>query len=628
MSAAIIQQARETYNISHWSDGYFDITEQGHVIAYPDGDHNKPGVNLVSLAQKIAAIGLSPPVLIRFTDILRHRLAGLKKAFSNAIREYDYSGNYCSVYPIKVNQQRKVVEELLQHGGTGVGLEAGSKPELLAVIALSAHPESVVICNGYKDREYIRIALIGQQLGHRVYIIIEKLSELDLILEEAAKLGVSPRVGIRVRLASIGAGNWQNTGGEKSKFGLSADQVLTVIERLRQNKQLEILQLLHCHLGSQIANIRDIQQGLREVARYFAELRLAGANISYVDVGGGLGVDYEGTRSRSFCSMNYSMQEYANNVVHILKDICQEQNLPHPGIITESGRALTAHHAMLILNVIDIERKDQQKKPTAMSTSNPILQGLWHTWQNIEARSPLEIYHDAYHLLSEAQSMFAHGTLNLKERAQAEQLYLSICLKIRELLQPNHRPHRELLDELNEKLADKIFANFSVFQSVPDVWALDQIFPIMPLQGLDQPLSRRAVLQDMTCDSDGRIDHYVDGQGIHTTLPLPEYQTNQTYWLGIFLVGAYQEILGDMHNLFGDTNALQLELKPEGGYQILEPTHGDTVADVLRYVHFAPEALLASYEKQLAKSDLSTKQKQGYLEELQAGLSGYTYLED
>lgn len=629
MSTWTIQKARETYNIAHWSDGYFDISENGHVVAHPQGQANTPAIDLPQLVETIQAAGLALPVLVRFTNILKSRLDRLQNAFAKAMQVNGYQGGYCSVYPIKVNQQRHVVEELVGYGGERVGLEAGSKPELLAVLALLAGSSSTVICNGYKDREYIRLALIGQQLGHQVYIIVEKLSELELILEESVKLNITPRLGIRVRLASIGAGKWQNTGGEKSKFGLSAAQVLKAVERLVQAGYLDSLQLVHCHLGSQIANIRDIQRGMRECARYFAELRHMNVPIQCVDVGGGLGIDYEGTRSRSFCSMNYSMEEYANNVVHILKEVCQEKNLTPPRIITESGRAMTAHHAMLVLNVIDNEQANQTNDVIAVSAEEPaVIRNLWTSLQNLSDRSVLEVYHDICYELSEAQAQFTLGILNLAQRARAEQLYLLTCLQIRELLQLNHRAHRELLEELTEKLADKLFVNFSLFQSLPDIWALDQIFPVMPLMGLRERPTQRAVLQDITCDSDGRIDFYIDGQGVQATLPLPPYQEDTPYWLGVFLVGAYQEILGDMHNLFGDTNSVHVELKADGQYQLVQPLYGDTVADVLRYVHFEPEELLQSYRRQLQNSALPENLRAQYFSELSAGLEGYTYLED
>ncbi|MEW6353613.1 MAG: biosynthetic arginine decarboxylase [Pseudomonadota bacterium] len=624
-----IEQARELYNVAHWGGGYFDVNERGHVVARPTRAPDHAGIDLYALSAEIKAAGLSLPVLVRFSDILHQRVDTLCDAFARAMAADDYQGGFTAVYPIKVNQQRRVVEEILKHGGARVGLEAGSKPELLAVLARSDANGGVVVCNGYKDREYIRLALIGKQLGHRVYIVVERFCEVELIVEEARKLKIDPLIGVRVRLASIGAGKWQNTGGEKSKFGLSAAQVLRVVEYLRAADMLVSLQMMHFHLGSQIANIRDIQLGMRECARYYAELRKQGANIQCVDVGGGLGVDYDGTRSRNFCSMNYSVQEYANNVVHTLYEICAAQNLPHPHIITESGRAMTAHHAMLITHVIDNEQALAQNAVAPAAPDEPhIIQDLWEGFSTLSGRSALEVYHDAVHWLAEAHVMFTHGVLTLAQRARAEQIYTAICWKVREHLQAGSRTQREVLDELNEKLADKYFCNFSLFQSLPDSWAIDQIFPIMPLHRLLEPPTRRATLQDITCDSDGRVDFYADGAGVETSLLLHPVRADEPYLLGIFLLGAYQEILGDMHNLFGDTDSVHVELTPDGGHRLVQPLRGDTVETVLNYVHFNAADLLAAFRTKIDAAPLSSAQRTAYLQELTDGLSGYTYLED
>ncbi|HEX7043366.1 MAG TPA: biosynthetic arginine decarboxylase [Burkholderiales bacterium] len=620
-------KAREAYNIAHWGNGYFDVNERGHVIVRPDPGREH-AIDLYELTREFAAHELTLPVLVRFSGILQHRLQELWAAFDGAAAERGYRGRYTAVYPIKVNQQRSVVEALLAHGGERLGLEAGSKPELLAVLARS-HPNGLVVCNGYKDREYVRLALIGKTLGHRVYIVIEKLSELELVLAEAQDLGVEPLLGVRVRLASLGAGKWQNSGGEKSKFGLTASEVLAACERLRAAGRLGALRMLHFHMGSQIANVQHILAGMREAARYYAELRAVGADIDIVNVGGGLGVDYEGTRSRSFCSMNYSVREYANNVVYALAEICEEKDLPHPDIVSESGRALTAHHAVLITNVIESERAPGRDAPSpARADEPPIIRDLWQTYANLSNRSLIEAYHDAVYYLTQAQGMFNHGVLSLRERARAEHLYYAICWKVHGLLDPAAKAHREVLDELNEKLADKYFCNFSLFQSAPDHWALDQIFPVMPLNRLAEPPTRRAVLQDITCDSDGRIDLYVNADGVDSTLPLHPPRAGEPYLLGIFLVGAYQEILGDMHNLFGDTDSVHVELLPDGRHALVAPRRGDTVESVLRYVHFDAQDLLAHYREKVASADVAPERKQRFLEELAAGLGGYTYLED
>ena len=636
MSEPTLSAAHKVYNIAHWSDGYIDVNARGEVLIRPDRGHSGEDINLPDLTRSLVSEGVQLPVLIRFTDILHDRVNKLCGAFNKVAREHGYQGGYTAVYPIKVNQQRRVVEELLcaepAASDNQIGLEAGSKPELMAVLALSRQQESVIVCNGYKDREYIRLALIGQKLGHRVFIVVEKQSELPLILEEARRLGVTPLIGVRARLATIGKGNWQNTGGEKSKFGLSASQVLDVVETLRRAEALESLQLLHFHLGSQIANIRDIQTGLRECARFYSELRHMGVPVGTVDIGGGLGVDYEGTRSRSSCSMNYSVHEYAYNVIHILQSECDRAGIPHPNLISESGRALTAHHSVLVTNVIDREIPDKRPPEQPVSDAPAPLQDLWRDLESLRdeasRRSLAEIYHDVLHAMADVHTQFAHGLLSLADRARAETLYTTCCRALRKQLNSANRAHREIIDELNEKLAEKLFVNFSLFQSLPDVWGIDQIFPIMPVNGLNRPLTRRAVIQDITCDSDGRIDRYVDGQGIETTFPLPEEAPEEPMLMGFFMTGAYQEILGDMHNLFGDTHSVDVRRNPGGGHTVSEPIHGDTVAKVLQYVNFEPSALLRAYQQKFAASGLPEEVQTSLLEELENGLGGYTYLEE
>jgi arginine decarboxylase len=616
--------ARDLYNIEHWGEGYFGVNAEGHLTVRPR--RNGAEIDLFRLVGEVEASGLPLPVLLRFSDILHDRVDVLCDAFAGAMRDSGYTGRYTAVYPIKVNQQRSVVEEILRLGNGRVGLEAGSKPELMAVLGL-APDGGVIVCNGYKDRAYIRLALIGCKLGHRVYIVVEKPSELELVLREARELGVEPLIGLRVRLASVAGGKWQNTGGEKSKFGLSAAQVLAAIEQLRAAGRLDSLRMVHFHLGSQVANVRDIQRGMREAARYYAELRQLGAPLDCVDVGGGLGVDYEGTRSRSYCSMNYSVAEYALNIVRTLAEVCREYDLPQPDIISESGRALTAHHAVLVTAVIDHESAPDGAPARPAADAPAVLHDLWGAWENPRGRSPIECYHDAIHGLQEAQAQYTHGSLDVAQRAWAEQAYFAVCRKVLPQLDPNSRAHRELLDELREKLADKYFCNFSVFQSVPDVWAIDQIFPILPIHRLGEPPDTRISLCDLTCDSDGRIDQYVDRDGLDRTLPAHRLKAGERYLLGIFMVGAYQEILGDMHNLFGDTNAVNVELSPEGGWRLVGAEAGDRADELLRYVHLAPEDLLAAYRRKLAAAALPAAQAQACLQELEAGLTGYTYLQ-
>ncbi len=626
MSDNPLMTAEATYNIARWSEGYFTLSTQGTLVAKPLREHGA-SVDLFALTKQLLQQGLTLPVLVRFNDILRDRIVQLQQAFNHAMHTRQYQGGYTAVYPIKVNQQRLVVQQLLHAGGMQAGLEAGSKPELLAVLSLVKRTDSLIVCNGYKDKEYIRLALLARSMGHRVYLIIEKYSELALILEQAQQIGIEPLLGVRVRLASIGKGKWQNTGGEKSKFGLTTSQLLAVVNSLQHSGKTACLQLLHFHLGSQISNIRDIQTGLAEAARFYAELWGLGVTIHCVDVGGGLGIDYEGTCSRHYCSTNYSMTEYANNVVAAFADICAATALPHPHIISESGRALSAHHAVLLTNTIGIETITTQPPALPTATQEPrLLQELRQAWQQVAPDSALEAYHTVMYCLQEVYAMYRHGLLTLAERACAEQIYQATCVKIRGHLDPSSKSHREVLDELNECLADKLFVNFSLFQSLPDVWAIDQIFPVLPLYNLDQPLQRRGIVQDITCDSDGRIDSYADGHNIEATLALPA-QT-EPYLLGFFLVGAYQEILGDIHNLFGDTHSVHVELDGEGGYRLLQAKTGDTVAHVLQSVDFSVTELMASYREQLQQSTLTPAQQARYLQEFSDGLQGYTYLEE
>ncbi|WP_428609418.1 biosynthetic arginine decarboxylase [Sedimenticola sp.] len=616
----------QDYGIHRWGDGFFGINEQGHVVARPirDGDVE---IDLYRLAHEVKKTGLSWPVLLRFTDILHERVSALCGSFGSAMEEFDYTGRYMAIYPIKVNQQRSVVEEVLAKEEGSVGLEAGSKPELSAVLA-HAPQGGVIVCNGYKDSEYIRLALIGLKLGHRVYIVIEKPSELELVLSAAEELGVEPLLGVRVRLSSSGTGYWQDSGGQKSKFGLTAMQVLKLVKRLDSVGKLDRLQLLHSHIGSQIPNLRDIRRGMGEVARFFGELHRLGAAIKVVDVGGGLGVDYEGTSSRHDCSMNYSMESYSREVVKAIARICQEQELPHPNIFSESGRAMTAHHAMLMVNVIDSDPAPETLERIQLPEDAPEVLSSLAELVGLDDYSVTELYQEARHGLEEAHDMFERGVLDLEQRALAEGIFNTICSQLMPRLSSSSRRHRELLDQLREQLSDRLFCNFSLFQSLPDVWAIDQVFPVMPLHRLNEEPKRSAVLHDLTCDSDGCIENYVDQDGVESTLPVHHLIPSEPYLLGIFLVGAYQEILGDMHNLFGDTDAVNLELDDKGGYRLTQPEQGDSVDELLRYVHFSPEVMLEKYREKMAVMGLDSEETASLFSELEAGLHGYTYFEE
>ncbi|MBJ7222765.1 MULTISPECIES: biosynthetic arginine decarboxylase [unclassified Brenneria] len=621
-----------TYNIAWWGNNYYDVNELGHISVCPDPDVPEARVDLARLVKELQEENHQRlPALFCFPQILQHRLRSINAAFKQARESFGYEGGYFLVYPIKVNQHRRVIESLV-NSGEPMGLEAGSKAELMAVLGHAGMTRTVIVCNGYKDREYIRLALIGEKLGHKVYLVIEKMTEIKLVLEEAERLNVVPRLGVRARLASQGSGKWQSSGGEKSKFGLAAVQVLQLVEMLRTAGRLDSLQLLHFHLGSQLANIRDIATGVRESARFYVELHKLGVNIQCFDVGGGLGVDYEGTRSQSDCSVNYGLNEYANNVIWGIGDACNEHGLPHPTVITESGRAVTAHHTVLVSNIIGVER-NEFSEPTAPEEDAPrALESLWSTWQEIKQpgkrRSLREWLHDSQMDLHDVHTQYTHGMLDLTQRAKAEQLYLSICQEIQQQLDPSNRAHRPIIDELQERMADKLYVNFSLFQSMPDAWGIDQLFPVMPLEGLDKPPERRAVLLDITCDSDGSIDHYVDGDGIATTMPMPPYDPDNPPLLGFFMVGAYQEILGNMHNLFGDTATVDVFVFQDGSIEIEESDEGNTVADMLEYVQLDPEVLMARFRDQVKATELDVDLQAQFLEEFETGLYGYTYLED
>jgi len=601
--------ARQQYNISGWSACYFDVDEAGHLVALPAGRPGSPTVDLHALAQAVRDAGLSWPVLLRFTDILYQQVDRLCYAFDAAISAAHYDATYTAIYPVKVNQQQHVVDAIVQHGGERVGLEAGSKPELMAVIGI-APPGGAIICNGYKDAEYIRLALIAQRLGHYVVIVIERQAELALIIKMAAGMEIQPRLGVRVRLSSATSGNWQNTGGDRSKFGFTAAGILALSERLQDAGMSGCLQMLHCHPGSQISSIDVLHASLQEVAYTWVALKEAGFPVNSVNVGGGLGVDYEGRASTQGCSINYDMQAYACAVVGCFADVCREWQLPVPQLMSESGRALTAHHAVLISNVIDTEQ-------VIIGDDISLDSGT----------DPLAAYAQANDNLEQLRTRFSRGEVTLAERAQGESQYYTLCRRLQGLLADMPGPPAEF-DMINRQLADKYFCNLSVFQSMPDVWGIDQVFPVMPLQRLNEQPQRRAILHDLTCDSDGHIEHYVDSAGIESSMPVHEIREGEDYLLGFFLLGAYQEILGDMHNLFGDTDAVNVELTTEGGYRLVEPQRGNTVDELLRYVEIMPSRLMASYRNKIAAAGMDEDESRNCLQILEGILSGTTYLKN
>ncbi len=623
-----IDDSRELYNIDGWGVVYFDINERGHVTVHPTRDPER-GLDLYELAMDLEEQGVGMPLLLRFSDILRSRLDALSLRFTNAREEFAYQGGYTTVYPIKVNQQRHVIEEILAYGQPyGVGLEVGSKPELQAVLALTERTDHLIVCNGYKDEEFIRLALMGQKLGHEVIIVMEKLGELGTLLKVAQEMDVDPIAGVRIKLATAGAGRWSQSAGEQSKFGLNPSQLMRLLEELRAAGRLDILKMVHFHLGSQIPDIRNIKLAMSEVARYYVELRRLGVDIRYVDVGGGLGVDYDGSRSTSPASVNYSMQEYANDIIYALAEACRENDVPMPHVISESGRALTAHHALLLINVIDLETQIVEPPESVPEDAHPLVHELAATYQEIDERSLREVYHDTSFMKDQMHSHFNSGVLSLSERAIAERLYLAIMNRVAQLAAKEPEEYEDILPEVNAILTDRYFCNFSVFQSLPDSWAIDQLFPIMPIHRLDEEPTRRGTLQDVTCDSDGKIDQFAGGRKPKPSLELHTFDPNEPYILGIFLTGAYQEILGDLHNLFGDTNAVHVRLT-DTGYEIGDLVHGDRITEVLDYVQFNAQDLVTTFRRKVNHAkNLTRSEANTFIADYVAGLDGYTYLEN
>ena len=625
-----IEDAKELYNINGWGTSYFGINEQGNVYVTPCKDNTQ--IDLCDVMDELALRDVTAPVLLRFPDILDNRIEKTSSCFEKARKEYGYKGENFIIYPIKVNQMQPVVEEIISHGRKfNLGLEAGSKPELHAVIAVQCQSDSLIVCNGYKDTSYIELALLAQKMGKRIFIVVEKLNEIDLIAEAARRLSVKPNLGIRIKLASSGSGKWEESGGDASKFGLTSSELLQVLEKLDKLGMSDCLHLIHFHIGSQITKIRRIQTALREAAQYYINLHHMGYNVDFVDCGGGLGVDYDGTRSSSSeSSVNYSIQEYVNDCVYTFTDAADKNHLPHPNIITESGRSLAAHHSVLVIDVLETASLPEMPEEfEAKESDHQLVKDLYEIWDNINPRNMLEDWHDAEQIRDEALELFSHGIVDLKTRAEIEAMYWSVCHEINILCkQMKHVPDE--LRGLDKLLADKYFCNFSLFQSLPDSWAIDQLFPIMPIQRLNEAPTRNATLQDITCDSDGKIANFVVGGRPSHVLPLHPLRKGEPYYLGVFLVGAYQEILGDMHNLFGDTNAVHISVK-NGKYHIDQIIDGETVDEVLGYVQYNPKKLVRQLEQWVTKSvnqqKITMEEGKEFLSNYRSGLYGYTYLE-
>lgn len=625
-----VEDSAELYNIQGWGVNYFSINEKGHIDVSPRKDNIK--IDLRELVDELILRDVSAPMLIRFPDILDNRIEKMSKSFESAAEEYGYKAQNFIIYPIKVNQMRPVVEEIVNHGKKfNIGLEAGSKPELHAVIAINADSDSLIICNGYKDEDYVELALLAQKMGKRIFLVVEKLNELKLIASVSRRLKIKPNLGIRIKLASTGSGKWEESGGDVSKFGLTSSELLEAMDFLEKNRMKDCLRLVHFHIGSQVTKIRRIKIALREASEFYVQLYKNGFKIEFVDIGGGLGVDYDGTRSpNSESSVNYSMQEYVNDSISTLVDASDRNNIPHPNIITESGRSLTAHHSVLIFEVLEtttLPEWDDDDEPGP--DDHELVHELYSLWDRLNQPGMLETWHDAQQIREEALDRFSLGLLDLRTRAQVERLFWSVARELHQMANETKHTSEELR-HLPKLLSDKYFCNFSLFQSMPDSWAIDQIFPIVPLQRLDEKPLRAATIQDITCDSDGKIDNFISTRNFSYYLPVHALKPKESYYLGVFLVGAYQEILGDLHNLFGDTNAVHVSVTDDG-YQIDQIIDGETVAEVLDYVQYNAKKLVRTVETWVTsavKSGVITAEEgKEFLSNYRSGLYGYTYLE-
>ena len=625
-----IEDSSELYNISGWGLKYFSVNERGHVQVTPR--EGCVPIDIRDIMDELKLRDVSAPLLLRFPDILDDRIRKISGCFRMAAEEYDYKGQNFVVYPIKVNQMRQVVEEIVSHGNKyNIGLEAGSKPELHAVLAVNTHENSIIVCNGYKDEDYVELALLAQKMGRRIFIVVEKLNELKLIADVSKRLNLRPNIGVRIKLTSSGSGKWEESGGDVSKFGLNSSELLDALDYLQKVKMADCLKFIHFHIGSQITKIRRIKNALREAMQFYVQLSKMGYAIEFVDIGGGLGVDYDGTRSSmGENSMNYSIQEYVNDSVSALVDVCVKNNLPQPNIITESGRSLTAHHSVLIIDVLETTQLPQWNDNDEIGeNAQELARELYDIWDKINPSRVFEDWHDALRIREEALERFSLGLLDLTTRAQIEKLFWSVARDVNDMTRSMKHPPEELR-KVARMLPEKYFCNFSLFQSLPDSWAIDQMFPIMPIARLDEKPTRNATLQDVTCDSDGKISNFVSPQGASHSLPVHTVKHGEHYYIGVFLVGAYQEILGDLHNLFGDTAAVHISLTKDG-YEIEQVVDGEPVADVLEYVEYSPKKLVRNLEAWVSASmkrgAITPEEGRQFLNNYRSGLYGITYLE-
>lgn len=633
-----LEQARELYQIEAWGQGFFDINDKGHVEVRPHRKE-KPSIDVYEVVEGLRARGLQTPVLIGFGDLLAQRIVDLNEAFQEAIEKNEYRGKYCSVYPVKVNQQRHLVEQVqAECHAYGFGLEVGSKPELLAVLGLTAEtPEMPIICNGFKEERYVHFVTLAMKLGRNIIPVIENVMELELLLQAAERVDVRPRIGIRVKLDVEGSGRWRFSSGAKAKFGLTISEVLEAFKLLEARGMADCLELLHCHMGSQIHDIRSVVAGVNELARVYVELVKLGAGLKYLDVGGGLGVDYDGSQTDFEFSMNYTLEEYAGNVVYRIMTICDDEGVDHPTIITECGRAMVAHQGVLIFDILGVNRPDRFAVTDALRQAITedeemprAVVDLLEAHDNVDEEALLECYHDAQHARDEAMDLFRLGHLSLEHRSMIERLYWATCVRIRDICRTLELIPEELVD-LERSLSDTYFCNLSIFQSMPDAWAIDQIFPIMPIHRLDEQPDRQATLADITCDSDGKIDRFIDPTDVKDTLELHPLKPDERYYLAAFLIGAYQETLGDLHNLFGDTHVVHVRLDEAGEWWVDHIVEGDTIREVLSYVQYDVDRLHQQFRREcehaVRTKRLSVSESRHLVQAYENGLAGYTYLE-
>ncbi len=625
-------KSEELYGVKNWGNGYFSISDNGEVLVNPYKENELAAISLMDIISGVRERGLDMPVLLRFENLLDSQISLLNESFKDAMNKLNYKGDYRGVYPIKVNQQQQVVEEVTKFGQRyHHGLEVGSKAELVGALSLMKDKEACLICNGYKDEEFIDLGLYSVKMGFKCFFVIETLSEVDIVLERSRALGVKPNIGLRIKLSAKAGGHWTESGGDRSIFGLNMSQVITVVDTLKKENMLDCLKLLHYHLGSQIPNIRDIRSAVLEATRVYAELVKEGAPMGYLDLGGGLAVDYDGSNTNYINSRNYTVEEYCTDIVEAVMTTLDSSGVKHPIIVTESGRTTVAYYSVLLFNVLDVERFEEHNLPDNLDENTPEqIKNLFDVNRSITQKNIQECYNDALYYRDEIRDMFKHGKVNLRERAFSEKIFWNTINQIAKEKQKlkNFPPD---LEDIESAIADIYYCNFSVFQSIPDSWAIDQLFPIMPLHRLLELPKRNAVIADITCDCDGKIDHFIDLHDVRTTLPLHEMKNGDDYYLGVFIVGAYQETLGDLHNLFGDTNVVSVRIHPDGSYDLVKEIHGDSVADVLTYVEYDPKDMIVSFrekaENAIREGLISASDRKVIMRAYENGLRGYTYYE-